>query len=185
MRSLLDRIYRISGALSGIGIVLICVLILMRVVGRWMGIVVPSSDDFAGYLLAASSFLGLAYTFRQGGHIRVSLFTSRMSEKANILFERFILLLASVLCVFLTLKLIDMVLESKEFEEVTTGYVPVPLWIVQAPLALGMLIFTVAIIDQFIGSLFFSERIPESDEEKLAHQESLETEVTDVAKGVK
>ncbi|MEI8632394.1 TRAP transporter small permease subunit [Vibrio sp. PP-XX7] len=47
-------------------------------VGRWFGVIIPSSDDFAGFLLAASSFLGLAYTFRAGGHIRVSLFTAHL-----------------------------------------------------------------------------------------------------------
>lgn len=174
MRSLLDKLYLAAGALSGLCIIAICCIILARVVGRWIGIEVPSSDDFAGFLLAAASFLGLAYTFRQGGHIRVSLFTSRLSATAHKWVEKAILSLGCVLIIYLSWQLVYMVYESYLFEEVSSGYVPVPLWIVQLPLALGMIIFSVAVIDQTCGCFFFGEELPKSEEEELAESAPIE-----------
>ncbi len=174
MRALLEGLYRGAGILSGICIVSICLIILARVIGRWLGIVVPSSDDFAGYLLAAASFLALAYTFRQGGHIRVSLFTSRLAETSMIKVERGVLLVASVLVVYLAYQLGFMVWESWDFEEVTSGYVPMPLWLVQLPMAVGMVVFAIAVIDQTLCHFLYGTRIPKSEEESLAESQKIE-----------
>lgn len=181
MRAFLDKIYVSAGVMSGICIVLICLVILARVVGRWLGIVVPSSDEFAGFLLASASFFALAYTFRHGGHIRVSLFISRLSERQAIAVERVVLSLASVLVAYLAYQLGFMVWESWDFEEVTSGYVPVPLWIVQLPMAIGMVIFAVSVIDQTVSHFLFGARIPKSEEESLA--ESQRINLDDTAQG--
>lgn len=173
MRYLLDRLYQGAGLLSGLCIAVICCLILSRVVGRWMGIVVPSSDDFAGFLLAAVSFLGLAYTFKHGGHIRVRLFTSRLSEQSTIYFERFILVMASVLTAYLAYELCYMVWESWDYEDVSSGFVAVPLWIVQLPTAIGMIIFSISITDLTVCSILLGQRIPLSEEEKLAETSNI------------
>ncbi len=45
MRGILDNIYRVAGAIAGICIVVICVTILVRVTGRWFGVVIPSSGE--------------------------------------------------------------------------------------------------------------------------------------------
>ncbi|MFT6927918.1 MAG: TRAP-type C4-dicarboxylate transport system permease small subunit [Psychromonas sp.] len=171
MRLFLNKLYHGAGVLSAVCIVAICVVILARVVGRWMGIVVPSSDDFAGFLLAASSFLGLAYTFQHGGHIRVGLFTSRLGEKSSLFCERFVLVTASVLIAYLAYELCYMVWESWDYEEVSSGFVAVPMWIVQLPVAIGMVIFAISIIDLATCSLLFGKRIPLSEEESLAEKD--------------
>lgn len=168
MRSLLNKVYLITGALSGLCIIAIFIIILARVIGLWFGLEVPSSDDFAGFLLAAASFLGLAYTFRQGGHIRVSLFTSRLSSTVNKLFERVILSLGCILIIYITWQMVYFVYESYIFDELSSGYVPVALWLVQLPLAFGLIIFSVAIIDQTFCHLFLGEELPKSEEEKLS-----------------
>lgn len=182
MRTLLDKLYFFSGALSGLCIIAICAIILARVVGRWFSIEVPSSDDFAGFLLAAASFLGLAYTFRRGEHIRVSLFISKLPESINRWIERFILVLGSLLIIYLTWQLILLVLESYEYNDLSSGYIPVPLWIVQLPLALGMIFFSIAIVDQTLCHLFFGEMLPKSEEESLADSQPIDLAVPDSLK---
>jgi len=37
---------------------------------------IPSYSDFSGFMLAAATFLAMPYTFRSGGHIKVSLVTT-------------------------------------------------------------------------------------------------------------
>ena len=65
MRRFLDGLYRLSGVLAGLFIVAITLVILVQIVSRWMGFIVPSTDDLSGFFLAASSFLGLAYTLKK------------------------------------------------------------------------------------------------------------------------
>ncbi|MRI34237.1 TRAP transporter small permease [Endozoicomonas sp. OPT23] len=168
MRKLLDWVYRMAGAAAALCIVLVCLLILARVSGRLMGIVVPSSDDFAGFLLAAASFLGLAYTFQTGGHIRVSLFISRFNDSFALQAERFTLVMASVLIGYLSWQLVYLVWESKIYEELSSGYIPVPLWIVQLPMAVGMCVFCLSIWDQTVQSFIKGKRLPLSEDEQLA-----------------
>ena len=178
MRCFLDRLYQASGMLSGLCIMTICLLILARVIGRWFGIVVPSSDDIAGFMLAASCFLALAYTFRAGGHIRVSLFTSRLAGKAVIGVERLVLIIATILVTYLTYQLCYMVWESWEFKEVTSGYIPMPLWLVQLPVAIGMVIFAISVIDQTLCHFLFLERIPQSEEEMMVQDQPIDLDAT-------
>lgn len=79
MRRVLDGLYRLCGWLAAFFLVAIAVLILLQVGGRMVGVLIPSADDLAGFAMAASSFLGLAYALRAGGHIRVSLILQRLS----------------------------------------------------------------------------------------------------------
>jgi len=55
MRRLLDRLYLGAGALAGLCLVMMALLILGQIVGRWFGVVIPSTEDFSGFLLAAAA----------------------------------------------------------------------------------------------------------------------------------
>ncbi len=43
-----------------------------------------------------------------------------------------------------------LVWESWRFNDLSPGIVPVPLWIAQAPLALGLVVLTIALADDFV-----------------------------------
>ena len=55
---------------------------------------------------------------------------------------------------------------------------PIELWLVQLPLAVGMIIFSVAIIDQTFCHLFFGEELPKSEEEVLAESAPIDLSQT-------
>lgn len=151
MRRFLDGLYTFSGALAGLFIVAITLVILVQIVSRWMGLIVPSTDDLSGFFLAASSFLGLAYTLKKGGHIRVSLVIQRLSPSQRHGQELLVLVVGSSLAALMSWHLGYMVYESWVFEDVSVGYLPIPLWIPQSSMALGMIIFNIALIDELIG----------------------------------
>jgi len=153
MKSLRDKLYMTSGYLSGLCILLIMLIILAQIVGRFFGFIVPSAEDFSGYALAASTFFGLAYTFREGGHIRVTLVIQRLKHSTRHYQELFILILGLALVSYMTWYCSYMVWESYVFEEVSYGYIPIPLWIPQTPVALGMLGLNLAVLDQLIAVL--------------------------------
>ncbi len=145
-----EKLYQCSGLLSGLCIVIITLLLLAQIIGRLFGFIVPSAEDFAGYALAASTFLGLAYTFREGGHIRVTLLIQRFSSTPRKIQEGIILTLSFVLLCYLSYACGYMVYESYIYNEVSYGYIPIPLWIPQIPVALGVIALTLAILDALV-----------------------------------
>ncbi len=153
MRQFLDRIYEGAGYLAGACIVIITIMILVQIVARWFGVIVPSTEDFSGYLLAATSFLALAHTFRLGGHIRVTLLIHRLSPGWQRGFMYFALIVITTIAGYGAYHLSYLVYESWSFEELSQGYIAIPLWIPQVPIALGAILFFVALVDDLILSL--------------------------------
>jgi TRAP-type C4-dicarboxylate transport system permease small subunit len=160
-RRALDALYRVSGALAAFFLVAICAIVLLQVganvvdkIAEWttgapIGLVVPSYAEFAGFFLAASSFLALAYTLRHGGHVRVSLFVRRSSGRPRRALELWCTGVAALLAGYFAYFAIRLVIESWRFDDLSTGLVPVPIWIPQSSLALGLVILTVALLDEF------------------------------------
>ncbi|QEQ96182.1 TRAP transporter small permease [Neptunomonas concharum] len=153
MRSLLNTLYLASGYLSGLCIALITLIITSQIVGRLFGFIVPSAEDFSGYALAAATFFGLAYTFREGGHIRVTLVIQNWRPRFRYFQELCVLLFALLLVSFMSFYSVHMVWESYVFEEVSSGYVSVPIWMPQVPVALGVIVLNIAILDDVIAML--------------------------------
>lgn len=165
VRRSLDLLYLVSGVLGALFLVAICAIVLLqvganlidRVIG-WAGgeppgLLVPSYAEFAGFFLAASSFFALAYSLRRGAHIRVTLLIQHLGDQARRLVELWCLLLAGALSGYFTYFILNLVRESLEFGDVSTGIVPVPLWIPQLAMGLGLIVLTVALIDEFVGVL--------------------------------
>jgi TRAP-type C4-dicarboxylate transport system permease small subunit len=148
MRRLLDRLYLFAAALAGLCLVLMTLLILAQVVGRWFDVLVPSTEDFSGFLLAAASFLALPHALREGAHIRVTLVISRLAAGKRRVVEILVLLLALPLMSYIAWSLGFMVYESWQYAELTQGYVPVPLWLPQLPVALGAALMVIALLDE-------------------------------------
>jgi TRAP-type C4-dicarboxylate transport system permease small subunit len=147
LRRILDALYRGAGLAAAACIVLLALLVLAQIVGRWFGVVVPAAEDFAGYLLAASSFLALAHALREGTHVRVSLVTERLPPRLRVPLEGVVLLVGTLFALWTTWHMAAMTIESWRFGEVASGSVAVPLWMPQAPLALGLAVLALALLD--------------------------------------
>src|SRR5690606_19915089 len=108
MKRLLDGLFRASGGLAAVFMVGICTLVVAQIVGRMMGVLVPSADEFAGYCLAASSFLALAYTLRTDSHIRVTLLLGRVPPQHRAWIEIVCVFAGLVVSLYLTYFTLDM-----------------------------------------------------------------------------
>lgn len=139
--------YQGSLILSGGCLVIMTLLILAQIIARAMNVIIPSSEDFAGWLLSATVFFGLAYTFNSGGHIRVSILLIRLNKNIRRRFEIFNLIIGLLISGFLAFYTFFTVIESFQYEEVTDTYLVVPLGVVQLPMALGSLFLFIAILD--------------------------------------
>lgn len=143
----LHRLYDAAGALAGVFLVAICVIVSAQIVARQLGTIIPSADQYAGFCLAATSFLGLAYSFRGGSHIRVTLFVQGLRGKP----ERALLVLALATAAAITLLLawhtVAMVIQNFSRGEVTSGLVPLPLWVPQLGMGIGVTLFGIALLE--------------------------------------
>lgn len=75
---LVTRLADGAAVLAGIAIVAILALVCIEVLLRPFKISLLVVDEICGYLNAAAVFLGLAYTLREGGFIRVELVYDRL-----------------------------------------------------------------------------------------------------------
>ncbi|MDX1513864.1 MAG: TRAP transporter small permease [Gammaproteobacteria bacterium] len=162
MRRFLDRLYLASGALAALFIVAICVVVLLQVganlidvaakliTGEPVGIVIPSYAEFAGFFLAAASFLALAHTLRRGDHIRVSLLITHVRGTPRRVMELVCIGVALAVSAYFAWFMFDLVLESFEYGDLSTGMVPVKLWVPQLSLALGLVVLAIALADEFV-----------------------------------
>lgn len=159
MRQYLNGLYNVSGALAAMLIFAICLLVSAQVVanlitklfGTSVALTIPSYADFSGYFLAASSFLALAYTFKHDGHIRVLLVRDTLNERLRRHIDRFVLVIASLTASYMTFYMALQVLEAYEYGDQSFGIIAIPLFIPQFFVFLGLLIFSVAIIDRLLS----------------------------------
>ena len=171
MRNLLNTIYLTAAVIAGICLVLMTLLIFAQIVGRWFDVLVPSTEDFSGFLLAAASFLALPYALRNGALIRVSLFISTLSARWRKPVEILVLLIAIGFSGFAAWSVSLMVIESYDFAELTQGYIAVPLWLPQTPLAIGLILFSVALIDELISLLLLGQTAYQQHEDAQQNEE--------------
>ena len=150
MRAALNAIYKGSGFLAGFFLVAIAVMSLAQIVGRLVGFAAHSYDEVAGYCMAASSFLGLAWTLRCNEHIRVTLMIGRFRGGRRRAFELLCLALAVALTAYFAWSSIAMVWTSYVLADVSQGLVPIKLWIPQAAMALGVTILLLAFLDDLL-----------------------------------
>ena len=75
----LKNIYRFSGYIAALFLILVATFILIGIASRIFGFYIRGLAEYSGYCMAASSFFALAYTFVEGGHIRITLFLEKVS----------------------------------------------------------------------------------------------------------
>ena len=150
MRRYLDILYKVSGYVAACCMVAIALTIIAQICGRFIGIAIDSTES-AGFSLAGLTFFGLAYTFRQGEHIRVTLFLRLVPTP----FRRFVELFTVGFCIifigYLAYWSFDFVYFSHKFGDISPGLLAIPFWIPRLAMALGSLVFLTALIDEFVS----------------------------------
>jgi TRAP-type C4-dicarboxylate transport system permease small subunit len=165
VRAFLDGLYRISGVVAAVFLALIAALVLVQIVGRMLGVMVPSTDDIAGFFLVATSFLALAHTLKAKAHIRVELLLQRLAPGARQPVEIAALALGALITGYFAYFAIDLAWLSWRFGDMSQGIFAIPLWIPQCVMALGLIILAIAFVDEL--ALVLRGRIAEAEAEGL------------------
>ena len=146
----LNKFYRLSGYIAATFLILVAVFILIGIASRIFGFYIRGLAEYSGYCMAASSFFALAYTFVEGGHIRITLFLEKISGNKKKYLETWCLIIASFFSGYLAFYFIKMLIISYKFQERSEGADEILIWIPQTSVAIGSSIFFICIFHKLI-----------------------------------
>ncbi|WP_417566572.1 TRAP transporter small permease [Marinobacter sp.] len=163
MRRFLDSLYRFGGYISALQLTAIMVMVVLQVSGRVLdkvllalgmdslGLQIPGLAELAGFLLLGATFTGLAYTLSVGGHIRVDLLHRVLPESVQKALDLLVTGSALAITGYAIWFSVLLAYDSYDFGDLSIGMVPVPLWIPQAVMVIGLIWLLVALLDVLVG----------------------------------
>ncbi|MCH8518043.1 MAG: TRAP transporter small permease [Cyclobacteriaceae bacterium] len=154
LRRVLDLAYKTCGVLAAIALASIAALMLAQIVGRLFRVMVPGVNEAAAFLLPTASFLALAYAFRAGSHIRVSLLLHVLPERARRVADLLSVGLGAALMSYFAWSTWDLMTDSIRFREVSDGLLSIPLALPQGAMFVGIAMLAIAMIEEFFHILF-------------------------------
>jgi TRAP-type C4-dicarboxylate transport system permease small subunit len=154
LRKALDFLYTASGVMAAVCLVAILLLIVVQMLARWTGEVFPGAPDYAGYAMAAASFLAFASALNRGSHIRVSILLNAVGPRVKRMLEIWCFTIGTAVAwyvAYYTWRLIGFALKYKD---VSQGQDATPLWIPQMPMLIGAIILAIALTDHLVQLIF-------------------------------
>jgi len=150
VRKLLDLMYGLAAALAALCLIVILFLIVVQMLARWTGEVFPGAPDYAGYAMAAASFLAFASALNKGSHIRVSILLNAMGPRARWFLEVWCFAIGAAAAWYVSYFIYRMLGFAIKFQDVSQGQDATPMWIAQMPVMVGAVIFAIALTDNLI-----------------------------------
>lgn len=167
--SRLDRalrgVYDLCAVFAGLAIITIALAVIASIGSRFAGIYLPGTTEIAGYGMAAAGSLGLAHTAMHHGHIRVDLVLSRLHETTRNRVEILASLCATAAIGFTAWAVCRFTASSFRFGDLSSNSDGLPLWIPQAPVAIGFTAFTVSLAHLLVLSLLGRNTVPTAPEQ--------------------
>ena len=146
----LNKLYKFSGYVAAIFLILVAVFILIGICSRIFGFYIRGLAEYSGYCMASASFFALAYTFVEDGHIRITLFLERLSGLKKKVVEIWCLGVASFFSGYLAFYFVKMLIISYKFQERSEGADEILIWIPQLSVAIGSIIFFISVLHHLI-----------------------------------
>jgi TRAP-type C4-dicarboxylate transport system permease small subunit len=170
MRRLLDALYLAAGYAAAVFLILIFILMMIMSVGREFGLNIPAGDEFAAWSMAAMSFLGLAHTFKSGEMIRVGLLIDRIGGRPRQVIEIIALLIGLAFVGYFAWYASAFTYYSWLTNDRAQGVVPMPMWIPQLGYSGGLVLLTIAFVDELVHVLAGNKPRYEKDPPKTAEE---------------
>lgn len=145
--------YKITGYAAGAAIVAIAVLILLQIILRMFGVNFIGGVELATYAMITASFIALPYTLRTQGHIRVQLGINLLPGRARCLAELGCHLIALIFVAIFFYYCFEMTRDSYARTARSQGMLAAPIWIPQAIVTSGILLFGAALVHSLIAVL--------------------------------
>ena len=153
VRRALDGLYAFGGVLAALCVLAILLLMIGASVGRMANWRVSWINDVVAWLCAAAAFLGMAYSFRNGDFVRVTLLLESVTPAVRRWLEIVSLAIASVAIAYLGWWAARFTYDSWRFNDIAGNMVAIPIWIPQMSFVVGSAILVIAVVDECVGVL--------------------------------
>ena len=150
LRRTLDGLYAAGGALAALCVLTILVLMIAASIGRPLGWRVAWINDVVAWLCAAAAFLGMAYSFRNGDFVRVTLLLEAVKPTVRRWLEIVSLSIATVAIGYLGYWAARFTYDSWAFNDIAGNMVAIPIWIPQMSFVVGAALLVVAVLDECV-----------------------------------
>lgn len=141
----------LSGHLQAWIIFFLMVMLLAEVLTRYiLRSPLSIADEMGGYLLVSITFMGLAYTWKEKGHVRVSLLINRLPGRVVHVLRFITLILATAFTIPLIKACYDLISDSLLFESRSGSWLRTPLAYPQTILLIGAILLLVQLIVEII-----------------------------------
>jgi len=158
----LDGLYLAGGVLAALFLIAILALIVIQMIGRWRGLMFSGAPDYAGYCMAAASFLAFAYALNHGAHIRVSLVLNLMGKYRRWL-EIWCFGVGAAAATYLAWYAVKATMWSKKFNDISQGQDATPLWIPQLGMCIGAVLLAICFWDNLVRIIVLKEHAIKSE----------------------
>ena len=152
--NLIDNLSGIGGWVAGIMMAVALVISVAEIVYRsFLDKTLYIADEYTGYLMAMLTFMGLAYTLRERGHIRMMFLPHFIKGRAHVVFNMVCFTLGFLFCAGLTLFTWDFfwdsVVNESQSMQISETYLAIP----QASLPIGSFLMTMQFAAEFLKGI--------------------------------
>jgi len=145
--SIIDRIADFVGYLSGWLVPLMMMLVVVDVFMRYvMHRPLMIADEFSAYMLVALSFLGFAYTWRQGGHVRVEVVVNYLPPRLYAWMRLIGLILTFIFMVEMDRAAFKMIAYALQMKMRSSTWLMFPLFWPQLTIFVGFVLLTLMLV---------------------------------------
>jgi len=147
LSSALDWLVTAGGKISAYAVIVVTLIVTMDVTARFLlGAGTKWAVEFTAYFLVAIVFFGLAYTHREGAHIRIDFLFVRLPRKVQGWLEVVNSVLFLAYALFLGVLGLESVVTSFMRETTSRTGVDVIIWPFQLFMPLGLAIISLLLI---------------------------------------
>ncbi|MEM9970218.1 MAG: TRAP transporter small permease [Pseudomonadota bacterium] len=166
LRRSLDFLYNASGIAAALCLIAILALIVVQMLARWTGEVFPGAPDYAGYAMAAASFLAFANALNKGAHIRVSIVLNAVGPKARRIINIWCFAIGAAVAWYFVYYAWRFVYFSWRFNDISQGQDKTALWIPQSVMLFGAAVLAIALTDHLVSLIVKGDHRIARDEDQ-------------------
>lgn len=148
---LIDRLSWAAAVVAAACLALLAIVILAEVVAIWaFNRSLDFSWEYGAFFMAGAFFLGLGWTLREGGHVRVGMLAEHLPPAVGRLLDLAATIVGLVISAFLTFSLMGLAWSSFVDGSRTFTATATPLAIPQGAISIGALILTLQLAARLI-----------------------------------
>lgn len=152
--NLIDNLSGIGGWVAGVFMAVALAISVAEIVYRsFLDKTLYITDEYTGYLMAMLTFMGLAYTLRERGHIRMMFLPHVIKGRAHVVYNMVCFVVGFLFCAGLTWFtwefFWDSVVSESQSMQISETYLAIP----QVFLPVGSLLLTLQFASEFLKGL--------------------------------